>query len=103
MPITSKTDWARVKQAAASDAPVARDTESDNYDPNDSQAVDAFWDTAMIETVVRRGKNQRPTKEQIAIRLSPEVLAAFRASGKGWQTRMDEALKDWLKTHSPVL
>jgi len=32
--------------------------------------------------------------EQIAIRFSPEVLAAFRASGKGWQTRMDEALKE---------
>jgi len=26
----------------------------------------------------------------------------FRASGDGWQTRMDVALKDWLKTHSPA-
>jgi uncharacterized protein (DUF4415 family) len=41
-------------------------------------------------------------QEQIAIPLSPEVLTAFRASGKGWQSRIDEALKDWLKTHSPV-
>lgn len=36
------------------------------------------------------------------IRLSPEVSAAFRASGPGWQTRIDEALKDWLRTHSPA-
>ena len=42
------------------------------------------------------------TKERIAIRLSPEVVAAFRASGKGWQTRIDAALKDWLKKHSPA-
>ena len=42
------------------------------------------------------------TREQIAIRLDREVLAAFRAAGAGWQTRMNEALKDWLRTHSPV-
>lgn len=40
------------------------------------------------------------SKEQVAIRFDREVLAAFRAGGKGWQTRMNEALKDWLKTHS---
>ena len=42
------------------------------------------------------------TKERITIRLSPEVVAQFRASGAGWQTRVDAALKDWLKTHSPA-
>jgi uncharacterized protein (DUF4415 family) len=40
-------------------------------------------------------------KERITIRLSPEVVERFRASGDGWQTRMDTALKDWLKTHTP--
>ena len=40
-------------------------------------------------------------KDRITIRLSPDVTAAFRASGEGWQTRMDAALKDWLRTHSP--
>ncbi|HNC77698.1 MAG TPA: BrnA antitoxin family protein [Pseudomonadales bacterium] len=35
----------------------------------------------------------------MTIRLSPEVVAHFRATGRGWQTRMDEALKEWLKTH----
>lgn len=42
------------------------------------------------------------TKERITIRLSPDVVEAFRATGKGWQTRMDSALKDWLKDHSPT-
>ena len=40
------------------------------------------------------------TKERITIRLSPDVVGAFRATGDGWQTRIDTALKDWLKTHS---
>jgi uncharacterized protein (DUF4415 family) len=30
------------------------------------------------------------------------VLESFRVTGDGWQTRMDAALKDWLKTHSPA-
>lgn len=42
------------------------------------------------------------TKERITIRLSQEVVERFRASGDGWQTRVDAALKDWLKTHSPT-
>lgn len=49
-----------------------------------------------------RGPNRSPTKEQVAVRYSPEVLAAFRAGGRGWQTRMNDALIDWLKTHSPA-
>jgi uncharacterized protein (DUF4415 family) len=41
-------------------------------------------------------------KEQVAIRVDRDVLTAFRAAGPGWQTRMNAALKDWLKTHSLV-
>jgi uncharacterized protein (DUF4415 family) len=40
------------------------------------------------------------TKERITIRLSADVLAAFRATGTGWQTRVDAALKDWLAEHN---
>ena len=49
-----------------------------------------------------RGPQKSPVKERITIRLSPEVVEKFRASGDGWQTRVDAALKDWLKTHSPA-
>ncbi len=43
------------------------------------------------------------TKERISIRLSPEVLAAFKSTGKGWQTRIDSVLKEWLKDHTECL
>lgn len=42
------------------------------------------------------------TKERITIRLSPDVVQSFRATGDGWQTRVDAALREWLKTHSPA-
>ena len=49
-----------------------------------------------------RGKNKSPTKEQVAIRFDAEVLAAFRADGPGWQTRMNAALKEWLTERQPA-
>ena len=49
-----------------------------------------------------RGPQKAPTKERITIRLSPEVVRRFRDTGDGWQTRVDSALKDWLKSHKPA-
>jgi len=39
-----------------------------------------------------RGPQKAPTKERVALRLSPEVVEYFRSTGPGWQTRMDQAL-----------
>ena len=73
----------------------------DGKDEDDRPAI-AEEMQAGIE-VARKGRG-RPagsgTKEQVAIRFDNDVLAAFRAAGPGWQTRMNAALRDWLKTHS---
>lgn len=53
----------------------------------------------VVATRRARGPNKRPTKEQVAVRYSPEVLAYFRATGTGWQTRMDEALREYVSQH----
>jgi uncharacterized protein (DUF4415 family) len=87
------------------------------YDPNDPKSVSEYFKDAVVThgggyQVVRaalaakrkpgqRGPGKRPPKEVINIRLSPEVLSAFRATGDGWQTRVDGALRDWLKGHEP--
>ncbi|MBF0176160.1 MAG: BrnA antitoxin family protein [Magnetococcales bacterium] len=41
-------------------------------------------------------------KVSTTVRFDAEVISAFRATGRGWQTRMNDALKDWLKTHPPA-
>ena len=46
---------------------------------------------------LKRGPQKAPTKELISIRLSPDVVQAFRATGPGWQSRVDSVLKDSLK------
>ena len=45
-----------------------------------------------------RGPQKAPTKERITIRLSRNVVERFRATGEGWQSRVDAALQDWLTT-----
>ncbi|MDO8723692.1 MAG: BrnA antitoxin family protein [Syntrophales bacterium] len=47
----------------------------------------------------RRGEQKRPRKESVTVRYSREVLEYFRATGPGWQTRIDSALKEWLARH----
>lgn len=49
-----------------------------------------------------RGPQRAPTKERITIRLSQDVVQRFRATGEGWQTRVDAALRDWLESHKPA-
>jgi len=39
------------------------------------------------------------TKQSQTVRFDRDVLAAFKATGKGWQTRMNNALREWLKEH----
>ena len=41
------------------------------------------------------------TKRAVNIRLSPEVLEYFRATGRGWQTRVDEVLKEHVARRPP--
>ena len=48
-----------------------------------------------------RGPQVAPTKQLVSVRYSPEVLQYFKATGDGWQTRMNEALLEWVNNHSP--
>ncbi|WP_419941155.1 BrnA antitoxin family protein [Candidatus Palauibacter sp.] len=56
------------------------------------------WPEKFAKAPVRRGRppKARP-KVSTTIRLSPEVIDHFRAGGRGWQTRIDEVLRDWIQ------
>ena len=40
-----------------------------------------------------RGPQKAPTKQQVTLRLDRDVVERFRATGEGWQSRINEALR----------
>jgi uncharacterized protein (DUF4415 family) len=46
-----------------------------------------------------RGPQKAPLKRPTTIRFDADVLEALKATGKGWQTRVNEAMREWVKTH----
>lgn len=46
------------------------------------------------------GRPAGSNKESTTIRFDTDVLNAFRAAGPGWQSRINAALREWLKEHA---
>ena len=68
-------------------------------DPDALPFTDAEW--AQVKPLVRRGRPLGSgSKTQVTLRLDVEVVEKFRASGDGWQTRINDALKSWVRTHA---
>lgn len=97
------------------------DQRSEHDDEDSPELGQAFWDRAQPADVFftsrwgkekaeaflheqqrrrgQRGKQKAPTKVRVSLRLPAEVVTHFRATGKGWQTRIDQALQEWVRTH----
>jgi uncharacterized protein (DUF4415 family) len=71
-------------------------------DPDDApELTDEYFRRADVyegKTLVRRGRPplERP-KQAIKLRLSQDVIEHFRATGPGWQTRINETLEGSIK------
>ncbi|MEO8409021.1 MAG: BrnA antitoxin family protein [Propionivibrio sp.] len=101
----SKTNSMTRKEVAAAVLAVSpsRDYVWNGAHDDDRPATVDELRSAVAADLKRRGRPAgTATKEQVAIRFDKDVLTAFRAAGPGWQTRMNDALKDWLKDHSPA-
>ncbi len=84
------------------------------YDPNDPVEVKAFWNDAVVvkggglpavrKALDRRGRGlgSKARKVLLSVRYSPEVVEYFKSTGAGWQTRMDDALREWMATHRTI-
>lgn len=73
-------------------------TAAANADPDAVPLTDAEWE--QVKPLVRRGRPPGSgTKAQVTLRLDVDVLEKFKASGDGWQTRINDALRNWVQTH----
>jgi uncharacterized protein (DUF4415 family) len=98
----NETDWERVLAHKEGDLIPYEDGDGP-YDPNDAEAARAWLAQADVfrrGKLVRRGKRGpqvAPTKTLVSLRLSPEVINHFKATGRGWQTRIDSTLLESIR------
>jgi uncharacterized protein (DUF4415 family) len=81
---------------------------TEEWNPTQKELESAVWTKGInglpkeaqeaVRRSVGRPRAEAP-KERITVRLDPEILAALRATGKGWQTLMNDVLKKWAKKH----
>jgi len=85
----SKSDFALIRVNAAAGIEPAQDNDSPDA-------------TALMQEVVKRGRG-RPANsgntEPVFIRFDKSVLEAFKATGRGWQTRINEVLREYVAKH----
>jgi uncharacterized protein (DUF4415 family) len=81
-------------QTPEEDAAIQRgiDTDPENYVPIDEEF-------AKMKSRGGRPKLEHPN-DAGTIRYDAEIIERFRSGGDGWQTRMTDALRDWLSAHA---
>ena len=67
----------------------------------DAQPMTPTQLKAMVPLRALRGrpKSESP-KQLVSVRYSAEVLAYFKSTGEGWQSRMDSVLRNYVARHS---
>lgn len=56
---------------------------------------------AMVPLRAVRGRPKSSSKKRlVSVRYSPEVIEFFKATGEGWQARMDGVLREYVARHS---
>lgn len=73
------------------------DTKAAWIDPDDApELTDEWFDKADLmigNKVIRRGRPKGSAKQLVSLRIDTAILEAFRATGPGWQSRINEALR----------
>ncbi|MEY4983303.1 MAG: hypothetical protein RIR62_1569 [Pseudomonadota bacterium] len=88
------------EEEAAINRGIALDPDSPEMTDEDFARLRPVWDfPELVEILQKHGKLGRPPlpegarKERVTLHLDPDVLAALRKDGRGWQTRANAALR----------
>lgn len=84
-----------------------RDLNTNWTDPDDApELTDDFFECAdefIGDRLVRRGRPKaKITKQSLTVRYDQDMIQAFKVTGNGWQSRMNDALRDWLEVHRMI-
>lgn len=110
--------WAEARRKALADLANTTDEEDAEItaaalrDPDNPPWTDEMWararpaEEAMPEFIARwrkwRGQQKAPVKKLVSLRLDPDVIDHFRATGPGWQGRINDTLRKAARLRSPA-
>ena len=64
------------------------------------ELTDAFFEQAdeyKNGVLIKRGNSpQIAARTTVKLRLDPDIIAAFKATGADWQTRVNDVLREWV-------
>ena len=81
----SQTNWDKLE-----------DMSDDEIDFSDVEEITPEF---FAQAVVRHGLKPLPKKEQVTLRVDSDVLRWFRSQGKGYQTKINDLLRAYMKAH----
>jgi uncharacterized protein (DUF4415 family) len=70
-----------------------------DWDAVDSPPLDSSFLATMRPAAEHPDFPPQVKKTPISIRLDESVVSSFRATGRGWQSRVNQILRDWLQEH----
>lgn len=80
------------KKSIKSDLPRIDAMSDKEIDYSDTPETDAdFWQGAVV--------NSPTVKRQVTLRIDPDIVEFFKASGQGYQTRINAVLRSYVKAH----
>lgn len=98
----SMTDWERFDALTDEDIRRAIAEDPDEAPELDEEMLarmrpaEELFPELVAAYRARRGQQKKPTKVPISIRLDPAVVDYFRATGEGWQRRINEVLVEYV-------
>jgi uncharacterized protein (DUF4415 family) len=92
------------EEEAAIWAGIAKDPDNPEWTEEDfarARPAREVLSPALYEALTKKSGRPRSTTPKVftGIRFDADVLAALKATGKGWQTRVNDAMREWLKSH----
>lgn len=81
-----------------SDEEDAQITAAAMSDPDATPLTDEEWKLAKPKARIGRPPSSHPLKVPTTIRFDADVLASLKLMGRGWQTRVNDAMREWVKS-----
>ena len=110
--------WKEARRKALADlANTTEEEEAEAHaaalrDPDNPPLTDEFWARArpavegMPEFIANwrkwRGQQKAPVKKLVSLRIDPDIIDHFRATGPGWQRRINDTLRKAARLRRPA-